>query len=230
LLDWVASKCVGGVSEITLLTPVRRGTIPGEARTYEQRLFDQLRSLQLRIDQGVPTPIGRIPSIHFARWLILTPNHYLFYDADGRCPNYKYTSWLLFTSNFDGDMETYLRDFATMLAEDVDRIWGNCEGYPSAGSRDFDAFWNYAKKHQLTTHAFANAYPGLTVARIHELQTFRRQFDAFVAKTRRPDGKSVDNLAEVFDRFLAETMAFPQHFPALGGTYDPDRPTVGAAG
>jgi hypothetical protein len=228
LADWVAAKCVGGVSEVTLLTPIKRGTVPGEVRTYEQRLYDQLRTLQLRIDQGVQTPIGRIPTIHFARWLILAPGHYLFEDAAGRVPDHNYTSWLFFTSNFDGDMETYLRDFATMLAEDVDRIWGNCEGYPASGSRDFDVFWNYAKKYQLTTHTFANAYPGLTVARIHELQAFRRLFDAFVATTRRPDGKSIDNLAPVFDRFLAETMAFPQQFPALGGTYDADQPTLGA--
>jgi hypothetical protein len=226
LAIWVDSKTVGGVSEVTLLTPIKKGTVPGETRTYEQRLNDELGSVQRRVAAGIPTPIGRIPSIHFARWLIVVPAHYLFYDAGGRVPGYLYTSWLLFTSNFDGDMQTYLRDFGVFLAEDVDRIWGNCEGYPPEGARSFDAYWAYAKKHQLTTQAFYNAYPGLSVPRIRELATFRQLFDQFVAETRRRDGSSIEDLPAAFDRFLRRTGAFPQHFPAAGGTYDPARPPL----
>lgn len=223
MAHWVDSKSVGGVSEVTLLTPIKQGTVPGETRTYEQRLGDELTSVQRRIELGRPTPIGRIPSIHFARWLIVVPGHYLHYDQDGKVAGHVYRSWLLFTSNFDGDMKGYLNDFSTFLADDVDRIWGNCEGYPPDGSRNFDAYWAYAKKHQLTTQAFYNGYPGVTVARVHELASFRQLFDAFVAATRLPDGSSIENLPAAFDRFLARTSAFPQHFPARGGTYEANR-------
>src|ERR1700676_4048436 len=110
MAHWVDSKSVGGVSEVTLLTPIKHGTVPGETRTYEQRLSDELASVQRRIDAGRPTPIGRIASIHFARWLILVPGHYLYGDRDGMIPGHSYRSWLLFTSNFDGDMKSYLND------------------------------------------------------------------------------------------------------------------------
>src|SRR6185436_8570170 len=159
---WVDSKMVGGVSEITLLTPIKKGNVPNERRTFEQRLHDGLRSVQDRIEGGYPTPIGRIPTIHFARWLILRPDQYLFCDLPtlkqtNRIESKDLTSWLLFTSNFDGDMKSYLREFAVLLGEDVDRIWGNCEGYPPLGAKaDFDAYWAYAKQYQLTTHAFYN--------------------------------------------------------------------------
>jgi hypothetical protein len=217
---WVDSKTVGGVSEVTLFTPIKRGCVPGETRTWEQRLNDVLNSVQRRIDAGLPTPIGRLCTIHFARWLILLPGHFLHYDPDGKVPNHTYTSWLLFTSNFDGDMKTYLNDFSALIADDVDRIWSNCEGYPPEGSRNFDAYWAYAKKHQVTTQSFFNAYPGLTVPRIHELANFRRLFDEFVAETRRPDGSSIEDLPAAFDRFLRRTLVFPQNFPARGGVFE----------
>src|SRR5579864_1755603 len=145
MAHWVDSKLVGGVSEVTLLTPIKQGTVPGETRTYEQRLTEELASVQRRIAAGVPTPVGRMPTIHFARWLILLPGHYLYPDDPGKVAEYKFRSWLLFTSNFDGDLYNYLGDFAAFLADDVDRIWGNCEGYPPEGSRNFDAYWAYAK-------------------------------------------------------------------------------------
>jgi hypothetical protein len=217
---WIDSKTVGGVTEVTLLTPIKRGLIPGETRTYEQRLADHLNAIQRRIDENIANPIGRLAMIHFARWQILLPEHYLHYDKDAMVEGHRYQSWLLFTSNFDGDVKVYLNEFSAFIADDVDRIWGNCEGYPPEGSRNFDAYWAYAKRHQITTQAYFNAYPGLTVPRIHELATFRRLFDEFVAETRRPDGSSIAGLPAAFDRFLSRALTFPQNFPARGGVFD----------
>lgn len=220
MANWVDSKTVGGVTELTLLTPIKRGLIPGETRTYEQRLAEHLTSVQRRIEENMANPIGRLAMIHFARWQILLPEHYLHYDKDQTVPGHRYQPWLLFTSNFDGDLKVYLNEFSAFIADDVDRIWGNCEGYPPGGSKDFDAYWAYAKKHQITTQAYFNAYPGLTVPRIHELATFRRLFDEFVAETRRPDGSSIEDLPAAFDRFLSRTLTFPQNFPARGGVFE----------
>ena len=109
--DWVNSKTIGGVSELTLFTPIRQGIIPGETRSYEQRLTDELRELSERVEAGRANPILRIPTIHFARWLILVPGQYFYQDAGGTVENYPYHSWLLFTAYFDGDVKTYLDDF-----------------------------------------------------------------------------------------------------------------------
>lgn len=80
--DWVNSKYVGGVGEVTLLTPIKKGLVPGELRTYEQRLHAELLSVQQRIEKGFPTPVARLPTIHFARWLLLRPAQYLYCDKD----------------------------------------------------------------------------------------------------------------------------------------------------
>lgn len=219
-MRWAESKTIGGVSELTLLTPIRPGLIPGERWTYEQRLASEFKSLQRRVSEGILTPVGQIPSIHFARWVILRPRQYLqSVELPSLDIDTHYRSWLLFTSNFDGDMKSYLRDFAIFLGEDVDRIWSNCDGWPAQGSRDFEHFWDYAKRFQIPTNAFYAAYPWLSVPRIRQLEAFKHAFDAFVARTRGPDGRSVHDIASRFDEFLMQNSQYGSNFPTLGGTY-----------
>jgi hypothetical protein len=236
---WAQSKTFGGVTELTLFTPVKFGPIPGERRTYEERLRQELASLQRRVDQGLNSPIGIIPTIHFARWLILRPEQYLQgacfpqsappsldpYRPAGRpqTHDYRFRSWLFFASNFDGDLKDYLREFSDFLDKDVDRVWGNCEGYPERGSLDFEAYWHYAKRFQIPTDAFFNAYPGLTVSRIHQLAVFKDRFDAFVRGTRGADRRSIEGVGDLLDRFILENQAYTADFPAIGGTYDEDQ-------
>ena len=256
-----------GVSELSVLSPIKHGMIPGEIRTYEERLQRVLKSLRDRAANGVPTPIGQIPTIHFARWLIIRPEQYLrhskipnfpFYEPEEgtsedkrktgsgtsptlperklgrydpdyvelhpmdtqRKPETVLPSWLLFTSNYDGDLKAYIRAFSSDLAGELDKVWGNCEGYPGGGAADFDAFWDYIKSYQLDTHAFYAAYPDLSTRRVQQLRTFREDFDAFVARTRKADGRSVDNIGALLDEFILIHQAYTSGFPDSGGTYD----------
>ena len=218
-MEWARSTTIGRATEVTLFTPIRPGLIPGEGRTYEQRLAAALASVQRRVLQYVPTPIGVMPTIHFARWLILRPGQYL--QNSGIKPEDSPTlrSWLFFELNFDGELKDYLREFSVFLAEDVDRIWGNCEGWPEGGSRNFETYWDYAKQHQIPTHAFYAAYPDLSVGRIRQLQRFKRAFDELIARTRQPDGSTVPDVAKLLDEFLAENTVYQDDFPREGGTY-----------
>jgi hypothetical protein len=236
IYQWAKSKTFGGVTELTLLTPIKPGPIPGERRTYEERLRFELASIQRRVDKGLNTPIGILPTIHFARWLILRPDQYLQgacfptgmlpnlapyrYEEEKDGHDYRFRSWLFFTSNFDGDLKAYLHEFSIFLGPDVDRVWGNCEGYPEEGSWNFEAYWQYAKRHQIPTDAFYNAYPALSVPQIHRSSVFKARFDAFVRATRTADGRSVENVAELLDQFILENQHYSADFPAVGGSYD----------
>jgi len=218
-MEWARSTTIGGATEVTLFTPITPGLVPGEGRTYEQRLATALDSVQRRVLDRVPTPIGAMPTIHFARWLILRPGQYLQYSNVDAGRNETVRSWLFFTSNFDGQLKDYLREFSVFLGEDVDRIWGNCEGWPEGGSRSFETYWDYAKRHQIPTHAFYAAYPELSVGRIRQLQRFKRAFDELIARTRQPDGSSIPEIGGLLDQFLAKNTVYPNDFPKEGGTY-----------
>lgn len=80
LLNWPNSKSIGGVSEIAVLAPIRKGRIPGERRTYEERLRFVISNLASRVQQGIPTELDKIQTIHFGRMLIIRPEQYLLYS------------------------------------------------------------------------------------------------------------------------------------------------------
>jgi Dyp-type peroxidase family len=161
--SYPTSKRVGVASEVTLITPIKFGRVPREYRTYRKRLEDVLDDLQWRESQGLPTPVGLLRQIHFARWVIL--------DRPGSAGD------LLFTSNFDGDMKHYFRSFALQLTKDIDTVWENCEGYP--GAKDFEPLWQYVKRHQITTNTFYNAYPKVTMPQIQQLSALKAGVDEF---------------------------------------------------
>ena len=205
------SKTVGMASEVTLITPIKKGRVEGEYRTYLTRLKSVLDGLQQRETQQMPTPVGFLRQIHFARWVILDPR-----PGDGQAS-------LMFTSNFDGEMKHYFRNFALNLTGDIDRVWENCEGYPGAG--DFDKLWRYVKEHQVETSTFYNAYRTLTVPQILKLAAFKESFDKLIGPHLALDGRAAaapDRLADQL-RALCATMqpkATPGREPAmtLGGS------------
>jgi hypothetical protein len=77
----VTSKSVGGVSEIAVLAPVRNGIVPGERRTFEERLRAIIDNLAERHLQGIPTQLSQIPTIHFGRMIVIRPEQYLLYSS-----------------------------------------------------------------------------------------------------------------------------------------------------
>jgi Dyp-type peroxidase family len=96
--------------------------------------------------------LGGIPTIHFARWVLI--------DGGKR---------LLFFSNFDNNWESYLGDFVDKAAIGLTGVWSNCWGYPPTknligeGATNADQFKNWARSHQLPTQVWYSAYPYISV-------------------------------------------------------------------
>jgi hypothetical protein len=101
--------------------------------------------------------LAGIPSIHFARWVILD---------EGRT--------LLFFSNFDGSWENYLGDFIDKAADGLTAVWSNCIGFPTTrwltqeGARNERKFKDYTRDSQIETAVWYSAYKTLTVANIND--------------------------------------------------------------
>lgn len=119
-----------------------------------------LRSVLTAIDAAgryiyVDGRLGSIPSIHFARWVVID---------DGRR--------LLFFSNFDGSWENYLGDFIDKAATGLTAVWSNTDGFPRArwlvrdGATDEQRFKAYARNSQTITEVWYSAYKYLSVQNI----------------------------------------------------------------
>ena len=106
--------------------------------------------------------LGGIPSIHFARW-VLIPN-----------------GGVLFFSNFDSSWQSYLGDFIDQASSGLTAVWSNTVGYPrtknllAAGSRDASRFLAWTRHHQLPTQVWYCAHPGLSIVNINSNTEIRR--------------------------------------------------------
>ncbi|MCR6637611.1 MAG: hypothetical protein NVV82_01050 [Sporocytophaga sp.] len=106
--------------------------------------------------------LGSIPSIHFARWVIID---------NGRR--------LLFFSNFDGSWENYLGDFVDIAAVGLTGVWSNTVDFPKTkflifeGATDEQKFKTWTRAHQIPTQVWYSAYKLLSVQNINNNSAIR---------------------------------------------------------
>ena len=127
-----------GASEVTLLHNIKEG------KGAEVRKF-----LESVPNSELEDTLWASEEIHFLR--VCTVNN---------------DTQLLFCSNFDGAVETYLADFLVHMPDHLDMLWGNCEGYPEGGARDFKAFMEFIVAGYVPCQFFFAAYPDATVKQV----------------------------------------------------------------
>ncbi|SEM90471.1 hypothetical protein [Bradyrhizobium sp. OK095] len=139
----------GKISVLTAITKI----VPGQAEVLRKTL------------QGLTAAnggkIASLGTIHIVRWVI--------FDNDTR---------LFFATNFDGDVEDYMRDFAERAPDGIDAIWGHCEGYP--GARDYPKLRDYILGSAVETDGYYCAYPNSTVADINKALDWKGKLDTFL--------------------------------------------------
>lgn len=128
-----------GVERLALLS-FSHGYIDKLARNY----FDDIGQL------------GGIPTIHFAKWLLI--------DDDTR---------LVFFSNYDSSWESYLGDFVDRAAIGLNLAWTLTKEYPTTsyltrlGASDEERFKAWSRAYQRPTQVFYTAYPELGIAALN---------------------------------------------------------------
>jgi len=125
----------GRSSEFTLIFQLK----PGGAERLRKKLA-AFRDTGVGQNQKL---IDRMGTVHDLRFLI--------FDNDTR---------LLFASTFDGDWDAYIDDFAAYIPDQINLIFGECEGAPGIQSPNVK---DYIAKHQVTSEYFYSAYPNTSV-------------------------------------------------------------------
>lgn len=97
-----------------------------------------------------------IPTIHFARWVMI--------DDQKR---------MLFFSNFDGSWQQYLGDFIDKSGWGLTGIWSNTKKFPrtkfllTGGAYDEEHFLAWSRYYQIPTAVWYCAYPHLSIKNIN---------------------------------------------------------------
>ena len=102
----------------------------------------------------------RIATVHDLRFVI--------FDNDTR---------VIFASTFDGDWESYINDFATILPDEIDLLFHECTGYPGIHSPDIK---DWIVKQQVTAVGFYSAYPEASVRDVWKALKTKQAFDALL--------------------------------------------------
>jgi len=111
--------------------------------------------------------LGRIRSIHFARWVLL----------DGKKRG-------AFFSNYDGTVESYMDDFINKAGFGLNAIFSNAIGYPRTnwlvrdGCADEQKYKNFLRRHTLPTQVWYKAYPGLTAIDLERNRRIREGLES----------------------------------------------------
>ncbi|HJQ24100.1 MAG TPA: hypothetical protein VKA60_09320 [Blastocatellia bacterium] len=134
---------------------------------------DSLRGLLNQIGDDISgnphIRFQEIPTIHFARWVIIPE------DAEkGYAPH------LAMEANYDGDLDDLLDAFMQNAANGFDQIYGKCEGYPSAGTANREQFKKYFRQRMIPYNAFYMAYSGRSVREIQNNTLLRQSIEGFL--------------------------------------------------
>lgn len=98
-----------------------------------------------------PGRLGRIRTIHFARWVFV----------GGR-------ERVIFCSNYDGGVDSYMDDFINKAGFGLNASFSNCIGYPVTnwlirdGCKDERKYKEFLRRHTIPTQVWYKAYPDLT--------------------------------------------------------------------
>lgn len=98
--------------------------------------------------------LSGIPTIHFARWVIVEKG-----VIDHR-------PFLIFESNYGGSWDSYLDDFIYLTLTAMNSLWANLDKFPITGCQDVETFKTHQKTRQFPTQVFYRAYPELSVRNI----------------------------------------------------------------
>ena len=107
------------------------------------------------------SPLAKVPRTHMARWIVI-PDMPVAPGTDLHDP--LGTQFLLFTSNFDGDVDSYLRELVELIPDEAAQIWGHCIGCPQPA--EGAALKAYLHRNQVDSGVVFAAYGNASVGHV----------------------------------------------------------------
>ncbi len=168
------------------MTPVK----PGE----HEALTDYLRGLRARGER----PLSRLPRTHLGRFVIV-PDFYTDPLWKQRHEEHLDLPYLIFTSNLDGDLDSYLDELCEELAPEAAEIWGRCVGCPAEASGP--ALKAYLLHNQINSGVFFAAYGHATVQTVKRCLRQRERMIDFAVTSQ---GMAPEALQQAFVQRFGE--------------------------
>jgi len=199
----------GNVYGLTVLSPIKPGVTKKSSHNCA------LREYLAGLPNDQRSPFAKVSSTHMARLVVMDDVVFVGHPA---YEEHLKSQYLIFETNFDGDLDTYLRRLATDIPKEVDDVWQHCWGYP--GVNNVDAFVAYIKKCQVTTtFYFADVNNHTVQETLSALQT-QAAVAEFIEKNQ---GVPAAQLQKNFAAFMTKLRQAPAPIPGHAEEGGPPR-------
>jgi hypothetical protein len=189
----------GSVYGLTILSPIADKTRGEDSPALAIRKY----LAHLPIDEN--SPFAKVSSTHMARLVVM--DDVVFVGSPAHEEHLR-SQYLIFESNFDGELDDYLKRMAQEIPEHVDAVWTHCVGYP--GVRNVDAFAAYMKKCQLTTTFYFADVNNKTVQQTLQALATQKALADFMEENQ---GKPAAELQASFAELVAQLGSAPAPEP-----------------
>ncbi|CCN47424.1 conserved hypothetical protein [Vibrio nigripulchritudo MADA3029] len=178
----------GNAYGLTVLSPIINGC--KNDTSYGALLRDHLNSLPLNRF----SPMAKVPNTYLARFYVLADVFYQGYPAR---EEHLQSQYLVFSTNFYGDLDSYLHDMWRCAEADVKAIWQHCVAFDQVDSAE--KFVEYIKKCQIDNQLFFNGSNTLSLKAQLKSLYLKQEFSRFVYANQ---GKSAEELQQAFHQFV----------------------------
>ncbi|WJG11106.1 hypothetical protein [Aliiglaciecola sp. LCG003] len=135
----------GNAYGLTVLIPVKQGT--ENNRSYDKIIRDQLQKWPKHAD----SPLAAVPNTYLARVFLLQD---VFYQSAPAVEEHLKSKYLVFTSNFFGDLDTYLYGMWEAIHEVLTPFLRHCVAFEKVTTAA--GFVSYIKKCKINNSLFFN--------------------------------------------------------------------------
>lgn len=205
LFTWIKKLLAGyepppaTANGLTVLCPITNGADGQQSCAMLTRQY--LQDMPLHEN----SPMAKVPDTYLCRFYILND---VFYEAEPAIEEHLKSKYLVFSSNYYGDLDTYLEGMWRHAEDDIRAIWRYCVAFDQVNSAA--DFVRYMKKCQVKNHLFFN---GSTVAPPDEPDIsldaqlkalyLKQEFSRFAYANQ---GKSAAELQQAFHDFVQRTQ------------------------
>ncbi len=141
-------------------------------RSKVAQIQSALQAIQDRVEDSPEMPFREMHTLHFARWFVMDNLTDTIYKP--------VQPMLGFATDFDGDLDTHLKQLCELGAEGLDNIYQYCEGYPEKSKRTVQSRVAFLKKYFLKPRLFWGSKFGYSAEQIKKEGELRDAIRDFI--------------------------------------------------
>lgn len=181
-----------GAADLTVLCPIVHGSYGQQS--YAMHTREHLQDMPL--DEN--SPMAKVPNTYLCRFYVLNDVFYEWAPAEEEHLKSKY---LVFSTNYYGDLDTYLEGMWENAQDEIKDIWRHCVAFDEV--RNATDFVSYMKRCWVTNNLFFNGSTGDPLAEQLKSLYLKQEFSRFAYENR---GKSPEDLQRTFREFVARSQ------------------------